>query len=75
MVEALLAQHVQYTEVVTDPKRALAKSHRAGGDGADHGCGAGVSSELTAVSKRRPMAETPYCPPMHTAPDFPCAEP
>lgn len=60
-----------YTELMTDPERTLAKSHRAGVDGAGRGCGAGVSSELTAVSKRRLLAETPYCPAMHTAPDFP----
>jgi hypothetical protein len=59
------------TEIITDPKSVLAKSHRAAGDGAGRGCGAGVSSELTAVSKRRPITEPLYCPPMHTAPDFP----
>ena len=46
-----------HTEIMTDPKCTLAKNHRAGGDG----CGAGVSSELTAVSKRRPIAKPLYC--------------
>ncbi|KAF1930762.1 uncharacterized protein M421DRAFT_90589 [Didymella exigua CBS 183.55] len=45
------------TEMMTDPTSMLAKSHRAGGNGARRGCGTGMSSELTAVSKHRPMAE------------------
>lgn len=68
MMEAL----AQYTHGVKDGSEdMLAKNHRAGGAGAGHGCGAGVSSELTAVLKHRPMAKPPYFSPMHTAPDFP----
>jgi hypothetical protein len=68
MMEAL----AQHTHGVKDGSEdMLAKNHRAGGAGAGHGCGAGVSSELTAVLKHRPMAKPPYFSPMHTAPDFP----